>query len=181
MKTTKIAVLLITAFLSLNVLANSRTGNGSFRGRLEGFDDYQKESQKLVRAIERSETILSEVDYEESAFLSLRTLRREILEAKYIKINKTMVAVPKRHPGDYLWAGELAASTDAFPGAPTRIYKNVIEDMSETQLVQMVIHEALHRSLSSPYNTYEPVVERITNILTQYTNPEFFRIVDQFS
>ncbi|MFN8370804.1 MAG: hypothetical protein U0T83_09310 [Bacteriovoracaceae bacterium] len=103
-------------------------------------------------------------------FPEFEELTNEIQFAKYILVDRDVEVSPNRSPGDYPVGGYLVASTETYRGAPTKIYPKLIGKLSSTQLVQMIIHEALHRTLPSPMNESEEIVNRVTNFLTQFTS-----------
>lgn len=162
-------ICLIVAFISLKVWGGQE-GNGSGLAQLEGFRDYKAESSKLRTAIKDALKMVANVDLESSPgeFPELAYLSNEIQSSKYILVPYDVLVQPNRAPGDYPIGTYLVASTDTVRGAPTRIYPTLIKQLSPSQMVQMVIHEALHRALPKPLNGYETVVERITKIVTEY-------------
>ena len=144
-----------------------REGSGGKSGTFPGFTEV--DSQKLERAIALALSLVQELNIESDYELKmLWNLENEISSSKYIKIKNQTAARANRFPGDYNWGGLLAASTKPYPGSPTYIYPGFLEsnEIDETQVAQMVIEEALHRTLPEPTNRYERVVKSITGIIT---------------
>ncbi len=149
--------------------AGPETGNGTGLGQLEGFEDYAVVSNKLQKAIAASTQLIKNFGLETNInFPELRLWAQEVQFSRYILVRKDVTVSPNRSPGDYPIGTFLVASTELQRGAPTKIYPRLIGDLSDSQLVQMVLHEALHRALPEPMNGSESACEKITNIVTQY-------------
>ena len=163
----KIFSLVLTLLLATEGFGGVRElGNGSNFLVLEGFEEVKDEKGKLRKAILDAVKIAEKINLKNAP--ELLFLKEEIEGSRYIKIDREVYSEGNRNPGDYTYGSWLVATTEPYRGAPTKIYNNVIDRLSLSQLVQMVIHEALHRSLYAPVNTQEKIVERLTNIITQY-------------
>jgi hypothetical protein len=80
---------------------------------------------------------------------------------------------PNQYPGDWREGGLLYGYTDLIPGAPTLIYPvallpNDPRALNDGQLRQLLVHEALHRTLPNPLNGLENLVVTLTRIVLLY-------------
>ena len=175
----KILVILLTAMCSLGMAQDrpeikkldpikfEREGSGGMSGTFPGFTEV--DSQKLEKAIELAVSLVRELNIGSDQDLSMIwNLENEIQSTKYIQIKNKTAAKANRFAGDYNWSGLLVASTKPFPGSATYIYPGFLDNnnIDATQVAQMVIEEALHRSLPGPINRYEKIVKSITRIIS---------------
>jgi hypothetical protein len=160
--------------MSAQADAGPGSGNGTGFAQLEGFADYAAQSAALRQAISDSVALIKSLGIDQAAsFPELTYLTEEVQYSRYLLIPQNITLAPNRAPGDYPIGTNLVASTELVRGAPTKIYPTLItQTQANSQLVQMVIHEALHRALPEPMNSYEPVVVKLTNIITQYRSSE---------
>lgn len=171
--TSLVGALAIMACIGLGQVSASAagpsTGNGTGQYQLEGFTPV--ESPRINKAIGQAIALIERLEVVANPKLpELAKLIEQIQFTQYIRVNKDIQIEPNRNPGDYHVGTFLVASTETRLGAPTKIYPALFrlgDQLSDTQLQQMVIHEALHRALPAPMNSYEAAVVRLTALLTQ--------------
>ncbi len=178
-----IFILAVTLFSGhMAFTAGAEGVGGALLFTLEGFENAA--DQGIVRkAIGDSVNLLEQLNLDVVKEVpELSKLKNEIKYSKYILMPHDVAIEPNKNPGDYNLGGFLVASTDFMPGAPTRIYPRWINrtQLSTTQWVQVVIHEALHRALPSPMNQDEQTTERLTSIITQYNPNEVAQALKEY-
>lgn len=162
--------ILVFAISGLGHAEGPETGGGAGLGQLEGFENFRAISTKLQNAISASVSLVKGFGLEAHQDLpELKWLAQEIEFSKYILVPRDVTLSANSRPGDYSIGTFLVASTDLQRGAPTKIYPRLFDQLSDSQLIQMVIHEGLHRALPEPMNGLESACDKITNILTQYS------------
>ena len=144
-----------------------REGSGGKSGTFPGFTEV--DSLKLEEAIELALNLVRELNIGSDYDLKMIwNLENEISSSRYIQIKSKTMARANRFAGDYNWSGFLVASTKPAPGSATYIYPGFLNNgnVDSTQVAQMIIEEALHRSLPEPTNRYEKIVKSITRIIS---------------
>jgi hypothetical protein len=122
------------------------------------------------RVIKLNESILEKVNrLDLSDVPQLKDLSAELL-TPILEMTEDAYKNPNQYPGDWREGGLLYGYTDLIPGAPTMIYPIALlpinqGGLSDVQLKQLLIHEALHRTLPVPLNGIESLVVSLTRII----------------
>lgn len=164
MKTSSLILFLITGILAIEASASpTKVGNGDAGGDLEKMEKVQ--SGVLIQTRDKALDLLRKQDVQNITGLSKLIPELEKADVYLSSSNVSPVLTTDNQTEISADGRFVYARTFAEPHAPVRFFPAALM-LSEEQIINLHIHEALHRALLAPMNQNEAVVSEITLALT---------------